>query len=607
MTSQQHPTVTYGGGRSSRIWWAVGILGLLVVLAGVVVVRVTLSQLPPDTTVAGVEVRTPGQVAEVARQLSSRLVDLPVELTTPAGSTTVSAGRLGATLATDDLRAAAEASVGFDAWVARYTGQGPVTLPIDVVVSGTDLSAVAAEVDRDPVDGDVLISAAGVEVVDPVVGVDVTDDVIRDAADPALQQLADLPIAEWPSPLAVEVPAEEIEPLVGQAAVEAAVAEVERLLEAAPMRLTASVVPEDSQTVEEEGPPLREDVELVLSAADLRTLLATEVDETAIRRDRLQVVGSTDAPSPALVSFVDDAAVVPEMEVAVENRSPTPPRTPPAGAAGGTPNGGPADQPRLSDLSGITGDLVASVVTPGLEPDLDATIRAIVRAADRGEDTVEVAGTAVTDADPALLGIIEPVGTYTTFFNPGEGRNTNIRRAAELVDGALIPPGGNYEVNHAVGRRTVEKGFVEGGAILDGEFITDVGGGVSQFATTFFNAMWFGGFDIIRYQPHSFYLDRYPAGREATMDFPNVDLEVNNNTPHWVLIDTESTDDSVTVTFWSTPHFTVTQSIGPRQPVPDANFRITIERRSEGRAVPELDHEATVDTDQFSHTYRAQD
>lgn len=50
------------------------------------------------------------------------------------------------------------------------------------------------------------------------------------------------------------------------------------------------------------------------------------------------------------------------------------------------------------------------------------------------------------------------------------------------------PPGTTFSVNDTVGRRTAEKGFVEGGVIQDGEFATDIGGGVSQFATTTFNA-----------------------------------------------------------------------------------------------------------------------
>ena len=64
-------------------------------------------------------------------------------------------------------------------------------------------------------------------------------------------------------------------------------------------------------------------------------------------------------------------------------------------------------------------------------------------------------------------------------------------------------------MNGHVGRRTTENGFVAAGAIRNGEHVSEVGGGVSQFATTLFNAAYFAGLDITTYQAHSEYFD-YP-------------------------------------------------------------------------------------------------
>jgi vancomycin resistance protein YoaR len=135
---------------------------------------------------------------------------------------------------------------------------------------------------------------------------------------------------------------------------------------------------------------------------------------------------------------------------------------------------------------------------------------------------------------------------FTTFHAAGEARVTNIHRIADLVRGAVIPPGGQFSVNEHVGRRTRENGFVEAGAIRNGEHVSEVGGGVSQFATTLFNAAYFAGLDIPTYQAHSEYFDRYPRGREATMGFPNPDLVIQNNTPYGVMIWTSYTPSSLT-------------------------------------------------------------
>ena len=160
----------------------------------------------------------------------------------------------------------------------------------------------------------------------------------------------------------------------------------------------------------------------------------------------------------------------------------------------------------------------------------------------------------------AETGVRELVGEFTTYFTAGQSRVTNIRRIAELVQGALIAPGERWSVNDYVGRRTEAKGFVGGGVIYLGKFQKDIGGGVSQFATTLFNAAFFAGLDFGEYQAHSIYLSRYPYGREATISYPHPDLQLINNTPYTVLLWPTSTEDSVTVQIYSTLHMTVTQS-----------------------------------------------
>jgi vancomycin resistance protein YoaR len=162
--------------------------------------------------------------------------------------------------------------------------------------------------------------------------------------------------------------------------------------------------------------------------------------------------------------------------------------------------------------------------------------------------------------------IVEPVGSFTTRYPAGQSRVTNIHRIADIVRGAIIEPGAQFSVNDYVGRRTTQKGFVPGGVIADGVFAEDVGGGVSQFATTMFNTAFFAGLDLVEYQSHSIYISRYPYGREATLSYPKPDLVVRNNSPHGILVWTEYTDTSVTVTLWSTRYATGEQTAQTESP-----------------------------------------
>ena len=145
------------------------------------------------------------------------------------------------------------------------------------------------------------------------------------------------------------------------------------------------------------------------------------------------------------------------------------------------------------------------------------------------------------------------IGSFTTNHPAGEPRVTNIHRMADIVEGAIIAPGGTFSLNGWVGERTLEKGFVEA-PVIDAEykFSKDVGGGVSQFSTTLFNAAFFAGLDIPTYGMHGIYIARYPYGREATLDFPSLDLKVSNPTPYGVLIWPTYSASSITVTLYST-------------------------------------------------------
>jgi len=220
-----------------------------------------------------------------------------------------------------------------------------------------------------------------------------------------------------------------------------------------------------------------------------------------------------------------------------------------------------AEVPTRANPTGVTFDLPGGVPVPvgGQDAQVCCTVEApqmIVAALLGGETTIELPTRLETAAQgrewAAGLGVREIVGSFTTNHQCCESRVTNIQRMADLLRGTLIPPGTTFSVNDTVGRRTAEKGFVEGGVIQDGEFTTDIGGGVSQFATTMFNAAFFGGLDIPSYKMHSKYISRYPFGREATLAFPSVDLKIRNDTEYGIVVWPTYTSTSITVQLWST-------------------------------------------------------
>ena len=159
-----------------------------------------------------------------------------------------------------------------------------------------------------------------------------------------------------------------------------------------------------------------------------------------------------------------------------------------------------------------------------------------------------------TTEDAEAYGTMGLVSEFTT-NTPGTNRVHNIHLMADTVDGSIVMPGETYSINDAVGPRTLDKGYLEDCAIIGGEVVCEghsanVGGGVSQFATTFYNAVFYGCYEDVEHKPHSLYFSKYPEVIEATMGYPSPDVKFRNNTDAPVIIRTAYTSSTITVYFF---------------------------------------------------------
>jgi vancomycin resistance protein YoaR len=197
--------------------------------------------------------------------------------------------------------------------------------------------------------------------------------------------------------------------------------------------------------------------------------------------------------------------------------------------------------------------------TPGVVVDLDAVPGVVIDAAlDTGLARLPtmVGGTPVLTTDMAeAMGPFSEVSTFTTYHPCCASRVTNIQLLADEIDGSIVMPGEIFSVNDTAGKRTLADGYVRAGAIINGEISCcdspiNIGGGTSQFATTFYNAVFFGCYEDVEHRPHSIYFSRYPYIREATLGFPAPDVKFRNDSDAPVFIDTSHTGGSITVTFY---------------------------------------------------------
>ena len=145
-----------------------------------------------------------------------------------------------------------------------------------------------------------------------------------------------------------------------------------------------------------------------------------------------------------------------------------------------------------------------------------------------------------------------PLAGFTTDHPADQPRVINIQKMADMVNGAVVLPGDEWSINDHVGERTEAKGYVAAPAIIDGEpyccdHPANIGGGVSQFGTTLYNAVFYSCLEDVDHRPHSLYFSRYPMGREATLGVPDPDVRFANNTENPVVIATSYGDTSITV------------------------------------------------------------
>lgn len=480
------------------------ILGLALLVAGGygAAYAVAGDKVPRGTTVAGVEVggRTEADAVRALQDGLSDRLDEPITVTVGDVTEDVTPADAGLSI---DLDASVDAAGAGKSWHPErlwdyYTGGedlDPIVVVDDAAMRDL-LDRIGAEAGTLPRDGSLDFTASGVERVEPRAG---------EAIDP--QTAADaLTAAYLAGESEVELEMVESEPDVDAADVQDALDSFANPAVSGPVTLVFG----DS--------PVR------LAPRDFQTALAVRAEGGAL-------VGDVD--EEALTALVD---------------------------AGTTGKGAPVD----ATVRLVNGKPKVIPAKPGVtyEP---AAVKAafldlVVKPAGEREAAVEstVAEPEFSTQDARALKIRKKVSTFTTYYPPASYRDTNIGRAAELIDGTVLKPGETFSLNDIVGERTVENGFTTGTIISNGLFKEDLGGGVSQMATTTFNAAFFAGLKDIEHKPHSVYIDRYPVGREATVAWGAVDLRFQNDTPYGVLIDATvipsagRSQGTVTVSMWST-------------------------------------------------------
>ncbi|HEX5589868.1 MAG TPA: VanW family protein [Candidatus Limnocylindrales bacterium] len=135
--------------------------------------------------------------------------------------------------------------------------------------------------------------------------------------------------------------------------------------------------------------------------------------------------------------------------------------------------------------------------------------------------TIVVEPALTTEEATQTAPLMEPIAEWTTWFPIGikNGQGANIWIPARDVDGYVVMPGQWFDFWEAIGPVTRERGYKDGGAIINGKTEPQgaLAGGICSTSTTLFNAALRAGLEMGARRNHYYYIDRYPLGLDATV------------------------------------------------------------------------------------------
>ncbi len=154
--------------------------------------------------------------------------------------------------------------------------------------------------------------------------------------------------------------------------------------------------------------------------------------------------------------------------------------------------------------------------------------------------------------DAAKFGIKEVVSQgVSNFRGSPAGRVQNVRTAAMQFDGLVIPPGVTFSFDEHLGDVVEANGYDDALVIFQDRTVNEPGGGVCQVSTTMFRAAFWAGLPFVERWAHAYRVGYYepPAGFDATVFAPSVDLKFKNDTGAYILVIPKFDAKATTLTF----------------------------------------------------------
>lgn len=146
---------------------------------------------------------------------------------------------------------------------------------------------------------------------------------------------------------------------------------------------------------------------------------------------------------------------------------------------------------------------------------------------------------------------VQKLASYETYSTNTAAGTNNMKVALDSCSGSIIDPGEVWSFNDCTGNSNLESlGYQSAHVIEDGKLTDGIGGGICQASTTIYNAAIRANMEIEERYCHKWASTYCPAGLDATIDYPNLDLKLSNPTDYQMFLECKVVGTTLYASVW---------------------------------------------------------
>ncbi len=128
---------------------------------------------------------------------------------------------------------------------------------------------------------------------------------------------------------------------------------------------------------------------------------------------------------------------------------------------------------------------------------------------------------------------VQLLGSATSYSTNTADGDHNMALALSSCNGSVILPGEVWSFNACTGDSNLtSNGYRGATVIMGGKYTTGIGGGICQASTVIYQAALYSNIGIYERHAHAYKSSYADVGLDATIDYPGLDLKLQNNTDH---------------------------------------------------------------------------